>query len=231
MLVTQPTSLLLFGDTATPRNHVRSAPRNHGPSLLAAPRNHGPSLLAAPRPTVLLSTARCCCRLLPAYFAEMCQTSPVSYIGVGFEDGSSYYLGWTGSTPGEGQLVAYITDERNTLGGLCSVRLQPLAADAHLSPSAASADAHPSLILLKHMICFSGIGGGGLKIHNFFLNNAGLHEQHWRLISRFTHAPVVQAVLTTALSSMILVNLMRGSGRGISSARSESGEPLSHTST
>ena len=45
----------------------------------------------------------------------MCQVDPIPYLGVGFEDGSSYYLGWTGSTPGHGQQVAYITDTRNTL--------------------------------------------------------------------------------------------------------------------
>ena len=84
--------------------------------------------------------------------------SPITYIGVGFEDGTSYYLGWTSSTPGEGQLVAYITDERNTLGGLCSPHLP------------------------KHMICFTGIGGGGLKIYKFYLNSSGLQEQHWHLI-------------------------------------------------
>ena len=147
----------------------------------------------------LITTARL--DVSDTHSAEMCQAFPITYIGVGFEDGSSYYLGWTGSTPGEGQLVAYITDERDTLGGLCSPRLP------------------------KHMICFAGIGGGGLKIYNFFLNSSGLQEQHWLLISRFT--PVVQAVSTTALSSNQQVNLMRGAGHGTSSARSESGEPLS----
>ena len=37
-------------------------------------------------------------------------------IGVGFEDGSSYFIGWTGSIPGDGQLVAWITDVPNSLG-------------------------------------------------------------------------------------------------------------------
>ena len=48
--------------------------------------------------------------------------------------------------------------------------------------------------------------------------------------ARFTHVSVVQAVSTTALSSNRWADLKRAAGRGISSARSESGEPLFYTS-
>ena len=82
----------------------------------------------------------------------MCQVQPVPMIGVGFEDGSSYYLHWSSSTPGHGQLLAGITDPRNILGCLCSPRLP------------------------KYVICWAG-RNGSLTNYKYSLNSSGLQEQ------------------------------------------------------
>ena len=44
------------------------------------------------------------------HFAEMCQANPVASIGAGFEDGSSYYVGWTSLEAGQGQMLVFIAD-------------------------------------------------------------------------------------------------------------------------